>query len=146
MIQIREKKVSELQSKKGGSFDPLTTEERAEKNRQELEALMDKLAFSHKEAGRRQKKNEKKQASDSPASDTDSEAEEKHNMMLKFLKGPKPKAHKPTETERLQIALKQAQNRAKAEKKYYEEEQEYLRDLVRVISSVPTRILFDVPS
>ena len=109
---------------------------------------MDKLAFSQKpkEAGRRQKKNEKKQASDSSASDTDSEAEEKHNMMLKFLKGPKPKAHKPTETERLQIALKQAQNRAKAEKKYYEEEQEYLRDLVRVISSVPTRILFDVPS
>ena len=129
--QIHDRKDAERKNQIGGSFDPLTPAEREEKDRRELEALMDNIAYS--KIKKKKPKQEKPQGHvDSESGDSeDSEADEKHQLLLKLLKGPKPKAGKPTYKEELQIAVREGRKQEKLKKQYREEETEYLRDLVR---------------
>jgi hypothetical protein len=129
--QIHDKKEAERRARIGGSFDPLTPAEREEKNRREIEALMDNMAYGKiKKKKPKQEKPKRHVDSESEGSES-SEEDEKHQLLLELLKGPKPKAGKPTEMEKLQIAVREGRKQEKLKKQYREEETEFLRDLVR---------------
>ncbi len=129
--QIHDRKEAERKNRIGGSFDPLTPAEREDKDRRELEALMDNIAYNKlKKKKQKQEKPQRHVDSESESSE-DSEEDEKHQLLLKLLKRPKPKAGKPTYMEELQIAVREGRKQEKLKKQYREEETEYLRDQVR---------------
>ena len=129
--QIHDRKEAERKNRIGGSFDPLTPAEREEKDRRELEELMDNIAYN-KIKKKKPKQEKPRRHVDSESEDSeDSEEDEKHQLLLKLLKRPKPKAGKPTYMEELQIAVREGRKQEKLQKQYREEETEYLRDLVR---------------
>lgn len=139
---MKEQKERERQLREGDSFDPLTPEEREERNRMELEMLMDKLAYTDGKVKEKRKKSkgEKPNTEDDdnllPTSSSESEEEEawgpsQHKLYLQYTKGrKKPKKGVPKEFEKMQIAVREAKKAEKEMKNYREEEEEYLKDLV----------------
>lgn len=133
--EARKKEISE-----GGSFDPLTPEEREEKRRIELDALLDKLALGKGKHVKEKNAELKKEADnwelesegdrEESQSDEDDDTQTQHKSYLHLLKGRKPPKGIPTKREKLQIAVREGRKREKAKKLYYEEEQQMLREKV----------------
>lgn len=150
MLQVMAEKEAARQEREGGGFDPLTSEERAEENRKELQVLMDNIAgFNPKARTKKEPTPETDNehnwqlASEGSVSEDgvageeseDQDTQTQHKSYFHLLqkgKGTRPKIHKPNDFEKLQIAMRDANKRNKEQRRYFEEEQGMLRQKVRL--------------